>query len=233
MKRRTIVGNSVRRRCYICGQIEGDLGQDLIAAMLPAEPYRRRVIMENDWFAVIPSLGALTPGHVLLCPRSHARCFAEIAWDEAKVRMYRAIRTKLIEQLELCYGGAVHVFEHGMATNSEHVPCTVDHAHLHFLPVQRGEHTFDSEAWEATDPAIETLGNHTRGLEYLFHEDPSGVARLRTGPPGSFGSQLLRRQFASILDCGERWNWRDNPNAVLADEIFERLHSSSIAWRDP
>lgn len=221
--------NSIRRHCYLCGQMEGNAGQDLIAAMLPSEPYRRRVIMENKLFAVIPSLGALTPGHVLLCTRSHVRSFAEIAWDKVTASAYRAVRTDLIRRIEACYGGAVHVFEHGMAATGEHIPCTIDHAHLHFLPVPGGVHILDDEAWDVTDAAIETLASHTCGYEYLFHECTFGVARLRTGPPGSFGSQALRQHFAAVLGCEERWNWRTQSDAALADEIFRTLRPDLTA----
>ncbi len=229
---RNVIENPIHHDCYFCGQIRGDADQDLIASMLPSVPYRRRVILENELFAVIPSLGALTPGHVLLCTRSHIRSFASIEWDKATADAYRAIRIELIERIQASYGGVIHLFEHGMATTGEHIPCTIDHAHLHLLPVRLEVPVLDDEAWSETDVSIETLGRHTRGYEYLYHECPSAAVGLRLGPPGIFGSQVLRQHFATFLDCDNRWDWRTHPNAALADEIFESLHPKLTASMD-
>lgn len=215
--------NSDRCDCYLCGQIEGDADRDLIASMLPAVPYQRRIIVENEAFAVIPSLGALTPGHVLFCPRHHVRSFATIAWDRATLVAYRALKAELVQSIEARYGGAVHVFEHGMAASGGHVPCTVDHAHLHFLPVHGPVALFDEESWDIAEASMETLAVRTGGREYLMHESASGISHLRTGAPGSFGSQALRRYFAAILGCEERWDWRTHPNAERADGTYAAL----------
>jgi diadenosine tetraphosphate (Ap4A) HIT family hydrolase len=67
-----------RPDCYFCGQIKGQPERDLIAQMLPESKYVRRVMLESDAFAAIPSLGPLTDGHALLCPKWHVRSFAAL-----------------------------------------------------------------------------------------------------------------------------------------------------------
>ena len=57
--------------CCICSQIDGQADGDLIARLLPEQPYVRRVLLESEGFAGLPSLGPLVPGHSLLCPRMH------------------------------------------------------------------------------------------------------------------------------------------------------------------
>ncbi len=62
--------------CCLCSQIAGNPKNDLIGRLLPQLRYERRVAMETQSFAVIPSLGPIVSGHVLVCPKSHAKSLA-------------------------------------------------------------------------------------------------------------------------------------------------------------
>src|SRR3954464_12290217 len=114
--------------CCICSQIEGQPDGDLVARLLPSQPYVRRVLLETDGFAAIPSLGPLTPGHSLLCPKSHTPSFASL--DPRLEEELDHARVALSADLGDLYGGEVHVFEHGMSAATGRVLCTVEHAHL-------------------------------------------------------------------------------------------------------
>src|SRR5262249_53890749 len=122
-----------QQHCYFCGQIDGRPDRDLIAQLLPGEKYIRRVMLESSTFSVIPSLGPLTDGHVLLCAKNHVRSFA--ALNPELDAEYEMMKRKLKQVLKELYGGSTLVFEHGMASSGRRVPCTVDHAHMHFVPL--------------------------------------------------------------------------------------------------
>ena len=217
-------------KCFLCGQIAGDATRDLLSQMLPSQPYRRRVILENDAFAVIPSLGPLTAGHVLLCPKEHNSSFAHLGGckNECVEESYSDLKERLRQLLEKHYTAAVHVFEHGMATDGNHIPCTTDHAHLHFIPVPRSVKidANGSAAWTTCDTSLAALAARACGQEYLLHETPAGVTRISTGPAGSFPSQSMRRFFAAHLGCDELWNWRTSPQPEAADETWRALRST-------
>src|ERR1044072_1632122 len=119
-------------QCCICSQIRGNRENDLLAELIDPSSYLRRVPLETDLFAVIPSIGPLTVGHVLLCPKEHFKSFSDIP-----ARYYRecsAIKRHITDVLRHIYNKRVHCFEHGNAQNSERPVCSVEHAHLHFVP---------------------------------------------------------------------------------------------------
>jgi ATP adenylyltransferase len=206
--------------CCLCSQIEGRQDNDLIAAMLPHVPYARRVMMETASFAVIPSLGALAPGHSLVCPKRHARSFSQISASE--YAEFLQIKSVLTSTLFRLYGSRVHLFEHGMATEGNRVLCTVDHAHMHFVPLPD---TFDIDAiqrlrWIRIEGAHETIAAASEGSEYIFYEDPNGEARLLRPDTIGFQSQYMRKLIAESISCGENWNWRERPDAMAADAAW-------------
>ena len=122
--------------CCLCSQIEGHADGDLIARLLGMKPYVRRVMAESASFAVLPSLGPLTPGHALLCPRSHVRSMT--ALPPGGDGEYRRLKAEMWQRLAELYDAPIHVFEHGVAASGERTLCTVDHAHVHLVPVPVG-----------------------------------------------------------------------------------------------
>jgi len=223
-------------QCFLCGQIAGDASRDLLAQMLPSHLYRRRVILENETFAVIPSLGALSPGHVLLCPKVHVKSLAQLGSGLAGnvEGEYSDLKMKLRRLLETHYDADVHYFEHGMATVSSHIPCTTEHAHLHFIPVPRSVAVVANEGgtWSTCNKSLTAIAAYTGDQEYLLHETPDGVTRIATGPAGSFPSQSMRRLFASRLGYGDLWNWRTSPRPESADKTWRALQQTAAANED-
>ena len=213
--------------CFLCRQIAGDEKFDLLAKMLAAQPYQRRVILENDAFVVIPSLGALNDGHVLLCPKTHARSFAALGKtvNDELDKQFVQIKRAIIRLLNRHYGLQVHQFEHGMAAIGNHIPCTVDHAHLHFVPLPDSSPVnFNGGiSWQSQTSALKTLASKAENLKYLLYESPNGKAQLQCGPAGSFPSQSMRRLFALSMGNTKNWNWRESPQAEKADAIWRSL----------
>ena len=213
--------------CYLCSQIKGDADHDLIAKMLPDYPYRRRVILENDSFAVIPSLGALTEGHVLLCPKTHVHSFAQLGRQSDKdvSARYLQIKNSLIKILEHHYGAPIFLFEHGMSANGGHTPCSIDHAHLHFIPMTAPIKLdgLSADFIQVKLTSLKSLAEASHEQEYLLCEFPDGTSHIATGLTSSFPSQGLRRLFAESLGNKDRWNWRNSPHPEIADSIWQKL----------
>jgi diadenosine tetraphosphate (Ap4A) HIT family hydrolase len=212
-----------RPECHLCGQIEGQPDRDLIAALLPASKYVRRVMLESESFAVIPSLGPLTDGHTLLCTRTHVRSFAALTPDlqPELVSMKRRVR----HELRALYGGSALVFEHGMAAAGDRIPCSIDHAHLHFVPLHASSSAalVPSLPWTVFDGSLSALSRRAGDLEYLQLETGDGVCVIATqGAPG-FESQLMRKVIAARSGSRGSWNWRDRPNPQAAHTTWQRF----------
>ncbi|HLL77265.1 MAG TPA: HIT domain-containing protein [Pyrinomonadaceae bacterium] len=211
------------RECCLCSQVAGEESNDLIARMLPGEPYVRRVMLESESFAAIPSLGPLVSGHALLCPKAHVRSFTQLGpglEDE-----YRAVKDELREALSRRYDSPVHLFEHGMAAEGDRVMCSTDHAHLHFvlLPRRCGVEAIGRLPWVEFDGSLGELARLTGGLEYILYEPPGGGGRLLLAEGDGFESQFMRKIFARALGRAERWNWRDRPDPRAADETWRQF----------
>jgi diadenosine tetraphosphate (Ap4A) HIT family hydrolase len=206
--------------CCLCSQIRGDESNDLINRLLPVAPYVRRVSWESQHFAVIPSLGPLAPGHMLLCPKEHMKNMACLpgAYDN---ELYAAKRA-LSEKLSDLFGLPVHLFEHGSPKESARVVCTVDHAHLHFVPaeVEVWEEVRNEVRWLSVAPVPRALRSEAGSREYLYYESPDGRAYVTSSEDSMFESQYMRRAFARAIGNGSEWNWRDNLRAAEVHEAY-------------
>lgn len=204
--------------CCLCSQISKDGEADLLANVLAQPPgTSQHVVREWPDFVLFPSIGALTVGHVILCPRMHVRSISDLpeALEQPLIDIMRAVR-HLLSKFAL----PIHAFEHGNSATGTRVVCTVDHAHLHFIPADVNLNNHLSRyQWVAVSGSLRDI---TKGREYLYYETPSGERLLTTGDGATFPSQYLRRAFADALGVGNRWNWREDP----AVEITRRTLSS-------
>lgn len=217
--------------CFICGQIAGDPAADLLADTLGGT-YRRRVLVESRSFAAIPSLGGLIAGHVILCPVEHLRRMADAS--DACSREYAEVQRALVALLAKEFGGEVHLFEHGCSRDGRTVPCTVDHAHVHYLPLPPGISPQLPRAytWHAIPNGLRSLRDSAPDSEYLYYEAPDGAAWLALPGDAPFQSQILRRAFADALGIGESWNWRADSRRAVVVETESRVDSAWAMTRD-
>lgn len=219
-----------REPCCICSQIVGEKDNDLLSKFFAQEPYTRRVPLESEFFAVIPSLGPLTPGHTLMCPKAHYKSFASLPREYDAD--YELTKARLVRILESAFQAPVHCFEHGMASTGSRVLCSVEHAHLHLLPAgvdvwqvlqNRGI------GWVAVEPTLPRLRSNAGNGEYLYYQCPERQAILAKAEEGGFESQYMRKLFASALGRKHHWNWRRYPLPWEADEAYRRIRSARLS----
>lgn len=199
----------MKPQCTFCGQIAGDPKRNDIAGLIRDRWAMRPVIAETGLAVVMPSIGALVPGHVLVSPASHLRSVfgAPHSVAEAVGQLVVAMR----EQLEAATGLPTHVFEHGSSSCGDRVACSIEHAHVHVLPaaVDLVPILADIAPWEIASHDQDRLSNLIGDAEYLFYEGPTGERMIATTSTG-FPSQLMRQVFARELGLVD-WNWRTNP----------------------
>ncbi len=211
--------------CCICGQIEGDPTRDLLHRARGERTYERWIPYETDRFAVIPSIGALVPGHVLLCPRRHLRSSALL--DELETAELLLAEAWLEGILLKEFGGPVQLFEHGNSATGTHVGCSVEHAHLHFVPSAPDLWpTIRRELpWTRLD---QPLTRYVGGREYIRYRRGDGAWFVYAlDRDGELPSQLLRRCFARALGIEAEWNWREANRLDVTSTTIERLRIGS------
>lgn len=180
-------------------------------------------LFQSDNFVVLPSLGALIEGWLLIVPRCHAISVG--ALDSDLRGELNLLKVRFGNQLQAVYGYAT-AFEHGPSTERRAVGCGVDHAHLHLVPaafdVVAASTQFMPEAtcWEPGN--FDTCKQaFEAGLDYLYVEQPIGSGRIAVNQ--AFESQVIRRGIASRLDRLNQYNWRDYPQMENVERTVVRF----------
>ena len=211
-----------KHTCCICSQIHGDASNDLLTQLLGDESYVRRIPFESESFAVIPSVGPLVLGHVLLCPKAHVKSFSQIPL--ILEHEFVGMKKRLSAILAQTYRQSIHYFEHGSAKKAQQPVCTVEHAHLHFVPTNAEVWSIIKDEFEwskvsnLSDLSI-LVGDH----EYLWYESPDGFSFVAQGIEGTFESQYLRKIFAKALGLEEIWNWREFPRVLTLSDTYSTI----------
>jgi diadenosine tetraphosphate (Ap4A) HIT family hydrolase len=190
-------------------------------------------LFETANFAVIPSLGSIVQGWLMLVPKAHVVCAGELS--DALANEMRCL-TGEISALVSSSFGEVCVFEHGPSTSRKSTGCGVDHAHLHIVPVD-----FDLAAaalrfmpnnsmWVAGD-WHDCRNAYLQGLDYLYIEQPIGCGRIATH--AEFASQVFRKAIAQHTGIPEQFSWRDFPRPEVAASTIRVLFQFAKASQLP
>ena len=163
----------------------------------------RRTVLDSDAFQVVPTLGQISEGHVLIVPTKHYCSLADhpSASDELDF-LFRRVR-KAIRKL---YGVCIF-FEHGIR-GSGSGGCGIDHAHMHAVPVA-GDGVLAVLARDFGGWQIQRLADINEKVDpsssYLFYEASS--AKRYVFPVQDLPSQYMRKLVAESI--GKRdWDWR-------------------------
>lgn len=186
-------------------------------------------LLESANFAVIPSLGSLVEGWVLIVPKNHFICMGALPAD--LLPELEQVKTAVAMTLVQRYG-EVCAFEHGPHAVNRQVGCGVDHAHLHLVPLR-----FDlrSAVEPFTPPEVDwTPGTFEtcrivfgKGQDYLYIEQPLGCGRIAVH--SEFGSQTLRKAIAARLGVLEQFSWREYPHIEIISRTIQALRGPSVS----
>jgi len=190
------------RHCEFCDEFSGGTRNSF------AEHYHDeqggRTILETNGFKVVPSLGQIVRGYLLLIPRDHycalADLPAELLWE------LEQLKKMLVGSLRSKYGDYV-LFEHGARTENSG-GCGISHAHLHAVPLSAEKdllQTLRASFRHQQISGISGLRGIPTGCSYLYYEDVRGDCHVFY--PTFLPSQYMRRLIAERLGV-ENWDWR-------------------------
>jgi diadenosine tetraphosphate (Ap4A) HIT family hydrolase len=213
--------------CEFCAEVRHRDVNNFFRVILPEGAYRRAVLYENGGAAVIPSVGALTPGHVLVVPIGHYHSFAQLPPASFKAAMHAA--NDALAALRETYAVDVVAFEHGPVDGATNSGACSDHAHLHLLPLPgglMGNGPVDSLPWRQM--SAESLFGAARA----FTKDERGYVALwdrgawHIAPGEQVVSQHLRRVIADKLGRSDQWDWSVFPNVEEVVRTIDDLEGS-------
>jgi diadenosine tetraphosphate (Ap4A) HIT family hydrolase len=193
---------ATKNDCEFCDEFAGGSANSF--ADHYAHEVASRTILEQDGFRVLPSLGQIVPGYLLLVPKHHYRAFADMSLEELSAA--EALKAHLSGQLGCTYGEYLF-FEHG-ARASDSGGCGITHAHLHAVPFPYEKDPVEELTREFPFEEIANLSELKRvqpERSYLYYEAVRGK-RYVLYPP-FVPSQYIRRLLAEALGT-EAWDWR-------------------------
>jgi ATP adenylyltransferase len=202
-------------KCTLCAELGLHAG---------AAPWNRPLI-ETANFAVIPSLGALVEGWLLIVPKDHLISLGALPEELRSEADGLECQTRAL--LSARYDLPVVAFEHGPSVARHGTGCGVDHAHLHLVPLAcdllRYVRPFvpagllwQAGNWDKRNQA------YTAGLDYLYLKPDGGEGLI--GVSDDFGSQVFRRAIATSLGLGDQFSWREYRHIEIVNETIETLN---------
>lgn len=198
--------------CKLCAELTAKNGR---------EPWNE-FLLETEHFAVIPSLGALVEGWLLIVPKGHyiSMGAVPVAWRQEADDLQEQVQKLLRDQ----YNQPVLTFEHGPSAARHGTGCGVDHAHLHVVPLDCDLLQFVEPfvpvnlEWKSCDWKERTEAYQT-GQDYLYFKPERSTGRIALSE--DFGSQVFRKAISLYLGIPEEFSWREYPQVAIVERTIE------------
>jgi diadenosine tetraphosphate (Ap4A) HIT family hydrolase len=206
--------------CDFCNELSGS-ARNSFARIYKGHP-ESRILLRSRESVVIPSLGQIVEGYLLVLPIDHWKALGDLT--EPRLDEFAATSERVGNILKNQYGPYI-LFEHGARTEGAG-GCGIYHAHLHATPL--GAIPDPVETLKATYPYTELvrlseLSKKSAGMSsYLFYQDSK--ARVYLFNSGPLPSQYMRKLLADALNEKD-WNWREAGREEHLLATLQRLSS--------
>jgi len=191
--------------CALCLAVSRD-------ASLP-RPACNTHLVETERFVVVPAVGPLLAGHLMIVSREHQPNLLALGLDA--LTEYEHVADQLRHHKLYMGSGALEA-EHGAGEFDPGGTC-ITHVHVNFVP-QLGRET------DLFDSKLRLMGTYSRLSEarvlqapYILLRGDDGRARVfeAKGVP----SQLIRRAICARLGRDD-WDWAASPRPDVVDETL-------------
>jgi diadenosine tetraphosphate (Ap4A) HIT family hydrolase len=193
-----------RLGCDFCDEFSG--GASNAFGRLYADTIRDRTLLATREFRIIPSLGQIVEGYLLVVATKHYQALADMPPElgEELVELNGRVRGALSD----AYGPCIF-FEHG-ARSENSGGCGIYHAHLHAVPLREGRDPIallkERFSLKKLRSIREIAGEANGADSYLYYEDLHSnryIFDVEYLP-----SQYMRRLLAEATGNDE-WDWRE------------------------
>lgn len=204
-------------QCELCQELSIGCG-DTFHQLFP--DIDNRVFSGSEpGLVVVPSIGALSTGHVLLLPKAHSTSMAEASRRGLNVGSAAQALRSIIEA---DFGPAI-LFEHGSASDNSSGGCGVTHAHMHCMPCNWTDDPPGDLEWTAGSE--EDWVGQPPGTDYLmFSPNPS---HLHICKIERLESQWVRARVATKLGVSN-WNWRNDSRTSEVRATLRWMQASEL-----
>lgn len=204
--------------CDFCDELSG--GCDNAFARIYKQEPRSRILCRSQHFVLLPSLGQIVEGHLLIVPTTHDTALADLTLSSAEElsELRRFVRRAMAETY-----GSIIFFEHGVR-GKQAGGCGIDHAHLHAVPFALSREPIEELKNRHQLKSVGGISEISRRVApdspYLYFEQTNGQAwacEIDFVP-----SQYLRKCVAESLGT-KSWDWRECGREEALITSLERL----------
>lgn len=181
---------------------------------------RRILPLTSKRLSLVPSLGQIVEGHLLIVPVAHYCALADMPGDAVIELDVVAKRARTALQ---AYGEKCVLFEHGARTSGSG-GCGIDHGHMHVIPVaaegvlEKLKQEFAGFRINSLSEVKSTIPERTPYLYFENAPDQRFVFRVPKLP-----SQYMRKLVAESIGKAD-WDWR---KCGYEPELISTIHRLS------
>jgi diadenosine tetraphosphate (Ap4A) HIT family hydrolase len=207
--------------CDFCEEFSG-CNENAFSRIYGQELKSRR-LLHSQGFVIVPSLGQIVEGHLLIVPVWHYTAFADIPTH--LLAQFSQLYERVRSALSYVYG-PVLFFEHGVR-GTRSGGCGIDHAHMHALPFTGVNEPIEDLKRKHSFKPVRSISEINQQVSanspYIYYQQTNGLAW--TGEVDFIPSQYLRRILAESLGINS-WDWRESGREQALIDSFERLSES-------
>ena len=174
------------------------------------------IIEETNYFYILPTLGSLVDGYVLIVTKRHINSMSEL--NEEELKEYENIIEKYKNLFNKIYNKTPIIFEHGTPNqNSEMKANSVTHAHSHIVNINfknEKEMLKKYNFFEIKD--LEEIEKNKNYISYIFDKK-----YITYDFPGV--SQLMRMLIAEELNFKDKFDWKKERFDENIKSTIERI----------
>ena len=181
------------------------------------------ILDETDNFIVVPTLGSLVEGYILIVSKHHIYNMGEL--NNKEKEEYIDLINKYRELFNKIYGSYPIVFEHG--TSKKDITLTsssVIHAHTHIV-----NHSFKNELEIINNlnlEEIDKINNIVSDKNYIFYISKSGKKYITYYYMNT--SQLMRILMAKDLGYESKYNWKNDAFLDNIEKTIKKIMADKI-----
>ena len=197
--------------CCFCEEYHNPLNNQYYNEFGKSRNIPSRIIFETDNWYVVPTIGCLTIGYVLLVCKIHHMSLANL-----NLKLYSEmleIKKAVTKILEEKTGYKCISFEHGLTHIDFAGTNSVNHVHMHIVPCRTDIWPNTIRKYRNVNPGIFLdfmqlfdFWQHNYPQAYLIFQDVKETIHYIPDSSG-FPSQFFRRHLAASLSMNE-WDWR-------------------------
>ena len=168
-----------------------------------------KLYWDSDFY-IVPALGCIVPGYVMLVSKRHANSMRSFGKD-TRDNIKKAIE-KLSDLYMRKYGFYPVIFEHGSAENDTSSGASITHAHMHIVPCKFNlmaemQKQLELEEVSAIDAMIAESSNHS----YMLFINNDRKTYMNIAPKKKYPSQIMRQWIARNENISTEWDWKRFP----------------------